>query len=66
MNEKDPIYAEDFHQASDAHLLNNPACKGNFLYAGDKCVCQHCGQVWRKPSAIRDVYRERDAQRQSS
>lgn len=60
------IYAEDFHQASDDHMRQNIGCKdGSFLYSGDKMVCQCCGQVWRKPSAIRDVYRNMDMRRQT-
>lgn len=51
------IYAEDFHQASDEHKEDSPHCQ-TFRYGGNKMVCVHCGQVFLKQSAIRDMFRE--------
>lgn len=53
----DVIYADDFHQASDEHKEKSPNCR-TFRYGGNKMICAHCGQVWLKPSAIRDMFRE--------
>lgn len=61
------IFVDDFKSVVEQHLKENPECrqKREFdLRAGESIMCRHCGQVWRKTSAIRDFYRERDVQRQ--
>ena len=64
--EDNTIFTDDFQTAQNEHGLKNLGCKGHFLYRDSKMICQNCGQAWQRHSSIRDVYRERDAQRQSS